>query len=184
MTTHAAPAGTHAGTAAPSRAEEHEASFFGLDAPFFVSLAMLIVIGIIVWKKVPAVIGKALDGQIAAIRKNLDEAKRLRAEAEALRGEYEAKSAAAAKDADDIRSHAHAEAEALLAKARADAVALIERRARMAEDKIGAAERAAIAEVRATTATVAAAAAARIIAERHDAAADRALVDKTIARLN
>jgi F-type H+-transporting ATPase subunit b len=175
---------TKTGTVAHAPAEEHEASFFGLDAPFFVSLAMLIVIAIVVWKKVPAGIGKALDNQIAAIRKNLDEAKRLRAEAETLRAEYEAKSAAAAKDAEDIRHHARAEADAMLAKARIDADALIERRARMAEDKIGAAERAAVAEVRAKAANAAAAAAATIIAERHDAGADKALVDRTIARLN
>jgi F-type H+-transporting ATPase subunit b len=165
-------------------AQEHEASFLGLDAPFFVALSMAVVIAIILAQKVPAIIGAALDKQIAAIRRNLDDAKRLRAEAEALRAEYEAKAAAAAADADDIRKHAEIEAHAMLDKARADADALIERRARMAEDKIGAAERAAIAEVRARAATAAAGAAAQLIGERHDAASDKALVDRTIARLN
>jgi F-type H+-transporting ATPase subunit b len=53
----------------------------------------------------------------------------------------------------------------------------------MAEDKIGAAERAAVAEVRAKAASAAAAAAAALIAQRHDAEADRAMVDQAIAGL-
>jgi F-type H+-transporting ATPase subunit b len=64
---------------------------------------------------------------------------------------------------------------------------LMDRRARMAEDKIAAAERSAIAEVRKRTAEAAAAAAAVLIAERHGVDADKALVDRAIAgvgRLN
>ena len=175
---------TQATTEAPGGHEAGEAKFFGLDAPFFVSLAMVVVIAIILAKKVPATIVGALDRKIAAIRTNLDEAKRLRAEAEALRAEYEAKAAAAAQEAEQIRAHANAEAEVLLAKARTDADALIERRARMAEDRIGAAERAALADVRAKAASAATTAAARLIAERLDAGTDKALIDKTIARLN
>jgi F-type H+-transporting ATPase subunit b len=53
----------------------------------------------------------------------------------------------------------------------------------MAEDKIGAAERAAIAEVRAKAATAAAAAAELLIRQRHDADADKAMVDRTITTL-
>ena len=76
---------------------EHAApKAFGLiDAPAFISLAMLVVIGIILWKKVPSAIGATLDKKIAGIRQQLDEAAQLRAEAEALRAEYESKSAAA-----------------------------------------------------------------------------------------
>ena len=173
---------TSPGTLAP--AEEHEPTALGLDAPAWVALAMIVVIAVIVAKKVPSIIGAALDKQIAAIRTNLDEAKRLRAEAEALRAEYEGKAAAAATEAEQIRKHAVDESQEMLRKARIDADALIERRARMAEDKIGAAERAAVAEVRAKAATAAASAAAALIAERHDAASDKALVDRTIARLN
>ena len=86
-----------------------------------------------------------------------------------------------------MREHAHHEAAEILAKAKRNTEALMERRTRMAEDKIAAAERAAIAEVRARTAEAATAAAAALIAERHDAGADRALVDRAISgvgRLN
>ena len=80
-------------------------------------------------------------------------------------------------------AHAEAEAQALIAKANVDAAELVERRAKMAEDKIAAAERAALAEVRAKTANAAASAAAMLIAARHGADADKALVDRTIAGL-
>ena len=73
--------------------------------------------------------------------------------------------------------------DALIAKANTDAADLVERRGRMAEDKIAAAERAALAEVRTHAANAAARAAAALIADRHDAAADRALVDRTISGL-
>jgi F-type H+-transporting ATPase subunit b len=75
------------------------------------------------------------------------------------------------------------EADAIVQQAKVDASSLIERRTRMAEDKIAAAERSAIAEVRAKAANAAAAAAAALIAQQHDAEADRAMVDQTIAGL-
>lgn len=155
----------------------------GLDATAWVSLAMAVFIAILLWKKVPGLITAGLDRQIAAIKSRLDEAKALRAEAEALRDEYARKIANAEKDAAAIVSHAEAESKTLIAKAESDANELVARRTKMAEDKIAAAERTAIAEIRAKTADAAAAAAARLIAERHDAGADKALVDKTIAGL-
>ena len=53
----------------------------------------------------------------------------------------------------------------------------------MAEDKIAAAERAAVDEVRARAAVAAAAAAEQLIRERMDASADKAMVDSTISEL-
>jgi F-type H+-transporting ATPase subunit b len=90
------------------------------------------------------------------------------------------KAKAAAGEAEQMLAHAREEADAILAQARADAAALIERRGRMAEDKIAAAERTAVAEVRARAANAAAAAAAQLIAEKHDAQSDKPLVDSAI----
>lgn len=154
-----------------------------LDATVIVSIAMAVFILILLWKKVPGLITRGLDNQIAAIRQRLDEAKQLRAEAEALRDEYARKIAGAEQDAANIVAHAQDESKQLLADAEAKAADLTARRARMAEDKIAAAERQAVAEVRAKAAEAAAAAAAKLIAERHDASADKALVDQTIAGL-
>lgn len=176
----------HVGTTFP---EGHEApaaepKALGLDATAWVALAMLVVIAILLAKRVPAAIGAALDKKIAGIRAQLDEAAQLRREAEALKNEYEQKAAAADGEAAAIRAQAASEAEALMAKARADADALVERRTRMAEDKIGAAERAAVAQVRARAAAAATEAAASLLRQHHDAAADRAVVDQAISRLN
>ena len=175
---------THAGTEAHGAAAPHaEPTAFGMDATQWVALAMIAVFAILIWKKVPAAIGTALDRKIATIRDQLEEAKQLRAEAEALKAEYEARAAAADAEAATMIERARHEAEAIVEQAQADTAALIERRTRMAENKIAAAERAAIDQVRDRAATAAAAAAARLIEEDLDAKGDRAMVDETIGAL-
>ncbi len=154
---------------------------FGMDATVWVSIAMLVFLGILVWKGVPGAIGAMLDKRIAEISKQLKEAEQLRLDAESLKSEYEAKLADAAKEAGEMRARADAEAEALVAKAKADATALIARRKQMAEDRIAAAEAGALAEVRTAAAKAATEAAAKLIADKHDAGADKALVDQAIA---
>lgn len=153
----------------------------GFDATMLVGLAMAVVIGLMLLKKVPAAIGRALDGKIAVIRAQLDEAATLRKEAEQLKAEYQARAAASEQEVAAMMERARHEAEAIRTKAEADAAALVERRTRMAEDKIAAEERAALQQLRATAADAAAMAAARIIADRHDATADKALIDQAIA---
>jgi len=167
----------------PGAAEHAEPTALGLNPGGWVALAMLVVVAIMLWKGVPKAIAHALDKKIAAIRAQLDEASKLRAEAEALRAEYQAKAAAADGEADQILAHARAEADQILAKAKQDSELLIQRRTRMAEDKIAAAERAAVAEVRAKAADAATKAAAALIAERNDVESDKALVDKAIGAL-
>ncbi|WP_232476042.1 F0F1 ATP synthase subunit B family protein [Flavisphingomonas formosensis] len=163
--------------------EHADPTALGLNATAWVALAMIVVIVLLLVKKVPAVIGTSLDKKIASIRKNLDEAAKLRGEAEALKAEYEKKSAAAASEAQAILASAREEADLIVGQAKTDAEALVARRAKMAEDKIAAAERAAVAEVRAKAAAAASAAAATLIGQSHDATADRTLVDTTIAGL-
>lgn len=172
------------GTVAHEGVEPHtDPKAVGMDATAWVSLAMAVFIIILLVKKVPALIGGALDGKIAQIRAQLDEASKLRAEAEKLKAEYEAKMAAAAGEAEAMRKHAEHEAETLLADAQVNAEALVARRQKMAEDKIGAAERAAIADIRAKAVNAATSAAASLIASGHDAAADKVLVDSAIKGL-
>lgn len=175
----------HASTEAHGGPTEHapDPSVFGLDATMWVSLAMAVLIGIIVWKKVPALIGKALDDRIAGIRAQLDEAAKLRAEAEALKAEYQSKLANAEKDAAALKARAEEEAATLVSEAKANTQALVKRRQKMAEDKIAAAERAAVAEIRAKAVSAATQAAATLVAQNHDAKADKAMVDGTIKSL-
>lgn len=165
--------------------EEHGADPTALymNGTAWVSLAMLVFIAILLWKKVPAAIGGALDRKIADIRSQLDEASKLRKEAEALKAEYQAKIATAAREAEAMRAAAEEEAGDVIKAAKAEAEALVARRQKMAEDKIGAAERAAIADVRARTAAAATAAAATLLKDTHGAKADKALVDEVISKL-
>ena len=172
-------------TEAGGAAEEHASpSALGFDATMLVALAMLVVIALAIWKKVPAMIAGALDKQISGIKEQLDQATALRAEAEAIKAEYEAKAKQAAQDAIDMKAAAEQEAKQIVATAKLAATDTIARRAKAAEDKIAAAERGAIADVRAKAASVSAAAAAQLIATHHDANADAALVDQSINSLN
>lgn len=166
---------------APTHAEPE---LLGL-APFqWVSIAMAVLLLIaFLYAKVHKAIAGGLDNKIAAIKQQLDEAKSLRAEAEALRDEYAAKMADAEKHAEAMLENAEREAGEILDKAEADSKLMVDRRKRMAEDKIAAAEREAIDEVRATAVTAAAAASRKLIAEKHDVAADRKLADDVIASI-
>lgn len=157
-----------------------EPSFLWLDPSQWVAVAMLAVIALMIWKKVPAAIGKSLDKKIEAIRGQLAEAESLRKEAEALKAEYEAKTAAAGAEAAAILDRARHEADTIVGKAREDAEALVERRGRMAEEKIAAEERAAVDQLRATAAEAARKAAAGLIAQRLDAKADQRLIEQAI----
>ena len=164
-------------------APEHEPTFLGFDPGGWVAIAMLVVFAIFIWKRVPSAIGKALDDRIALIRNQLAEAESLRKEAEALKAEYAKKAKSADKDRAALLERARHEAEEIVAKAKSDAEALVERRTRMAEDKIAAAERAALDEVRTKAARAASAAAESLIRDKLDDKADKKMIDATIAEL-
>lgn len=183
---HATAADAQAGTEAHggAAAEHHaEPSALGMGPGAWVALAMLILIGIMLWKKVPAMIGAMLDSKIATIRQQLDEAAALRTEAEALKAEYQQRLSALDAETAALRERAQIEADAVVAKAQQESQQLIARRQKMAEDRIAAAERTAIADVREQATRAAVAAATQLIAERHDAASDRALIDAAIAQV-
>src|SRR5260370_40633857 len=95
---------TTTGTQVPAHEAEPTALGF-LTAPMAISLAMIVVIAIMLWKKVPGAIAGALDSKIALIRNQLPEAEALRQEAEALKAEYQAKSAAADTDRHALLQH-------------------------------------------------------------------------------
>jgi len=170
--------------AAAHATEEHaEATAFGFGPGAYVALAMLVVIGIMLWAGVPRIVARVLDDRIAGIRKQLDEATALRAEAEKLRDDYARKTREADKEAVALRAAAEKQADEIVAKAKADASALIERHKAVAAEKIAGAERKAIEEVRAKVAGAAAEAARRLIAEKHGEADDRKLADEIIANI-
>ena len=159
-----------------------EPELWGL-APFqIVSISMLVLLLFAFFgAKVHKKLAGGIDGKIAAIKEQLEEAKQLRADAETLREEYARKIAGAEKDAEAMLANARHEADAILEKAEADSKDMVERRKRMAEDKIAAAEREAVADVRNRAVSVATAASRSLISDKHDAEADRLMADKVIA---
>ncbi|MEJ2409390.1 MAG: hypothetical protein P8Y48_08625, partial [Novosphingobium sp.] len=107
--------------------EHHaEPALFGIAPPVaVVSASMIVLLAIAVWKGLPGMLTRGLDSQIAEIKAQLEEAKTLRAEAEALRKEYADKIANAEKDAAAMLEHARHEAEAIVAKAEQDTADVI-----------------------------------------------------------
>ena len=138
------------------------------DPEFWVGVGTLIFLAVLLWQKVPAVVTKALDARAATIAKELDDARRLREEAEALLADYKRKTAGAESEAAAIVAEAKAEAERFAAESQAAIKTQIERRAKQAEQKIAQAEAQAVAEVRALAADAAVAAAEKLIAGRLD----------------
>jgi F-type H+-transporting ATPase subunit b len=152
------------------------------DPEFWVLIAFVIAIAL-VWRKATAGISQSLDARAARIKAELDEAQRLREEAQQALATYQRKQRDALKEAEAIVNHARAEAERFGEQARRDLEAAIERRRRQAEDKIAQAEAKAVAEVRAAAVDVAMAAARRIIGQSVDAARGARLIDDAIHAL-
>lgn len=180
---HGTPEATSASVEHAAEGAHHE-TFLGMDSYGWVAVSFVIFAAILLYLKVPKAIAAALDGRGARIRSELDEAKRLRQDAEKLLAEYQARQRQAAADAEAILSNARAEAANIVTEAHAQAEAMMIRRTRMAEDKIAAAERAAEKDLRARAATLATEAARRIIAEQSTPAEQAKLTDQAIAELD
>ena len=150
---------------------------------FWVGLCFVLFLVLLVYKKVPSAIAAALDKRADTIRNELEEARRLREEAQTLLAEYERKQRAAEKEAESIISLAKEEAESLATETRENLKATLERRMKLAEDKIARAEEQALGEVRTAAVNVAIAAAEQIISSKMTPAASKKLVDQSIKDL-
>lgn len=150
-------------------------------------ISLFIFLGIMVYYGVPKMITKMMDDKIAKIGEDLDEAKRLREEAQALLAEYERKRKDAESEAADIITAAEEEAVRIADEANAALEELITRRTKSVEEKIAQAEAQAIGEVRSRSADVAIEAARVILSDQMDTKGD-ALVSQAIkdvaAKLN
>ena len=165
-------------------AEEHVyPTAFGIAPHGWTAIAMLVVFAIMLWAGVPKIVAGILDDRINTIRKQLDEAAKLREEAAALKADYEKRTQAADGEIAELKAAAEKQAGDIVAKAMVDAANLVERRKQLAEEKIAAAERNAIEELREKAAVAATAAARSLIAEKHGEGDDRKLVDETISNI-
>ena len=144
----------------------------------WVAIGFLSFIGLLVYLGAHRKVIAALDQRQARIKGELDQARRLREEAEALLGEFERKAREAETEAQAIIAGAKAEAERLAAEAKAKAEDFVARRTKMAETKIAQAEAQAVADVRSAAADAAVAAAEKILS----AAAKGKVAEDLLAR--
>jgi F-type H+-transporting ATPase subunit b len=140
-----------------------------MDATFWALVALVIFLGIIFYMKVPGMISAALDERANKIRNELDEARRLREEAQQLLGEYQRKRKEAEQEASDIVAAAKREADQLIVEAQKRTEEYVSRRTALAVQKIGQAERDAVNEVRASAVDIAVEAARKLLGEKVDA---------------
>jgi len=152
-------------------------------AEFWVAIAFVAFLAILLYYKVPALLGKALDERAAGIRTELDEARRLREEAQALLADYQKKHRNAGQEAEAIVEQARREAEAFSAETRQVLADTLRRRGQHAEERIARAEQEAVEEVRAAAVDMAVAAAEKILREQAAGAAGAQLVDESIRGL-
>src|SRR5215468_5689623 len=101
-------------------------------AEFWVGIAFVAFVLILLYYKVPKLIAKSLDDRAEAIRKELDEARRLREEAQNLLADYQKKHRNVGQEAESILELARREAEAFAHETRATLKDTLERRTRQA----------------------------------------------------
>ena len=138
---------------------------FELDAEFWVAVAFVAFLGALIYLGVHEMMVKYIDQRRDRIKAELDEALRLKEEAQALLAQYQHKQRAAEQEAAGIIAGATAEAERMMAEAKTKMEEFIARRSKMAETKIAQAEAQALADVRAAAAEAAVTAAEKILAQ-------------------
>lgn len=149
----------------------------------WVALSFVLFILMLLYFKLPGKVTSALDNRAATIRNELDEARRLREEAQAILSDYQRKHKDVEKEAGEIIRLAQSEAESLAAETRKKLEESLERRTKIAEDKIARAEEQAVAEVRSAAINIAIAASEQIIEKKMTATASAKLVDESIKGL-
>jgi len=158
------------------------AEFFALPHTW-VGVGVCIFIGILFWKKVPRSVLGMLDARSAAISKELNDAKQLHEEAAALLAQYKQKQTEAEQEASIILEEAKAEAKRYAAEARTALDVQIERRAKVAEERIAQAEAQAVNDVRVLAAEVAVKAAETLITQRMSEARSGELIKSALKEI-
>lgn len=158
--------------------------FFSLhNTNFVVLIAFLVFIGVLYYFGVPKMIGAALDTRAEGIRKELNEARALREEAQTLLASYERKQKEVQDQAQRIIDHARQDAANAAEQAKADLKTSIARRLAAAEDQIASAQAAAVKEVRDQAIVIAVAAANEVIARQMTAEKGAGLIDAAISEV-
>ena len=153
------------------------------NAEIWVGIGLIIFFGILIAAGVPKMAGKALDAKAVKIQADLDEAARLRAEAEALLAQIRKEKAEAEAQAAEMMAQAEADARRLEVETKAKLEETLARRQKMAEARIAQAEAQAAAEVKAAAADLAAKSAEQILTARVAGQAKDPLLDAAIGQI-
>jgi len=159
--------------------------FFGrlfLDSYFWTGIALILFVAIVIWKG-GAKIGAALDGRGTRIRAEIEEAQKLREEAQHLLAEFKRKQRDAAQQAEAMVTEAKEEAARILKRAEAEIESSLKRREQLAMERIAQAEASAEAEVRGMAVDIAMAATRKILVDKLEGKSADALVDEAIRDL-
>lgn len=151
------------------------------EAESWVLVAFLLFVALLVYMKVPGMAARMLDDRASRIAKELDDARKLRAEAEALLKGYEAKRAEAEKLAADIVAQARSDAAEYAEESRKKLGEQLARLTSQAESKIAQAESAAVKEVRNVVTDIAVAAAHHLTPQSIKGGKAASLIDESIA---
>jgi F-type H+-transporting ATPase subunit b len=154
-----------------------------LHNPEFWVLVAFVIFFVLFGSRLWSALAGMLDARAATIRAELNEAAKLRAEAEQMLRDAQAAREAALREAHEVLERSRTEAARVTAEAQADAASSAKRREKMALDRIAAAEKAVVVEVREIAADLATQAARDVIAHHLSAEDDAALVDAAISGL-
>jgi F-type H+-transporting ATPase subunit b len=135
------------------------------SAEFWVAVAFTIFI-VLTFKPAVRTLTGALDGRIAKIREEIEEARRLREEAQSVLTSYQRRQREAVQEAVQIIAHAREEAERTRARAETELEESIRRREQQAADKIAQAEAAALDDIRNRAVELAIGATAKLLEEK------------------
>jgi F-type H+-transporting ATPase subunit b len=160
----------------------HEEAGFFADPKNWVMIAFFLFF-FLFGKKIWGALAAMLDARGAKVKAEIEEARQLRVEADAMLKDAERQRADAVAEAKALIEGATAEAARITAAAAAEAEAATRRREKMAIDRIAAAEKAAVDDVRLAAADIATAAARTVLAQEFSADADAVLIDQAIAQL-
>ena len=146
----------------------------------WVFVSFVLFVALLVYYGIPNKLVKALDERADRIRAELDEARRLREEAQAILADYQRKRSEAEKEAEDIVAMARREAEFYAQEQRTALSETLHRRLKLAEEKIARAEEQAIQEIRSKSVDVAITAAETVIAHQLKGKNAESLVERSI----
>lgn len=170
-----------AAAGSPALAAEGKPFFSLANTDFVVLIAFILFIGVLFYFKVPTLIGGLLDKRAEGIKSELDEARELREEAQALLASYERKQKEVQAQADRIVANARDEASRAAEQAKTDIRASVERRLAAAADQLASAEASAIKAVRDRAILVATETARDVVAGQMTASTGSKLIDEAIA---